>query len=412
MPQFKSYAHNAKALARIRWGLIAFLPFIATLRAGQAVLGAAAALPATLPAANPPPPPFIIGVWQQPAVNFAVWKARGINTNVVIPTNGGVPYSQADQQAWSNASESAGMFQIRAPIGDPAADAAPHLLAFAQPDEPEVSKVPLTTYQANYAAWKKARPSLPVFLNLDGSYVLGIQTGWTAATYAPFLLCGDEIASDIYPLAGWGQPTWLDHPALSAVQLAGWCHKPQTAFIETSLQYIVPASQQATPSQVLYQVWHAVLNGVTRVVYFPQQLKQGSFSFDGTPPQTVPAITELNKGLAAIGPYVGAGLSYSDLGWGWEYGVGPVGAKGHVEVLLNSDQQWTRSYGGNPVALCGVYVILFAPSGTSVLYQTPVPVNGDTSGLTSQVNQLSATLATVQQQMAGISKASAPATQP
>ena len=363
---------------------------------------------------QPTPPPLLIGVWQQPVENFALWQARGINTLVEIPT----PASAHPPAAWVAAAEAAGLWEIRVPVGALSADnGTPHLLAWNQPDEPEgAGATPASTCAANYAAWHAVNPHRPVFINFDASRVLGIQGGLTAASYAPYLPCADWIGSDIYPVTDWGRPDWIDHPGLSVSTLSGWTGgKPQFAFIETSNQRIGP-SQQATAPQVRYETWHAIICGATGIFYFPEQFNP--FNFDGTPLDVVAEITALNADLNSVGPYL-AHAKPLNIGAGYECITSTQtinGAPVTFTLLLNSTPN-TVTYFGTQLAPYGVFATLTDKVPATVLAHTAIPptVDQEIAALQAQQAADHATVQALSTALANVAKAiqgAQPATQP
>jgi hypothetical protein len=317
-------------------------------------------------------PAFVIGVFQQPQQNLAAWQARGANALCQIPTNGSTPWPLAQQQAWVAAAEQLGLWQLRVPVGDPAADAAtnPHLMAFCQPDEPEGTGVSAATCAANYAAWKKAVPTKPVFMNFDGSRVLGIQGGLTQQSYAPYMPTADIMGSDIYPVSAWGQTTlnWLQFPGAAVARLASWSGgKPQYACIECSNQRIGPAIPGiATTAQIRYEVWNAVLNGATGIIWFPQQFN--GFNFDGTTPAIQQEIARLNANLLAVGPFL-AGAKPLAVASGFQCITNTVG---NFTLLVNNTDQ-IGNYSGVLIAPYGAYAV----ANGQVIVQTPLPPSSD-----------------------------------
>lgn len=373
---------------------------VALLAAASRLFGAAA------PTTAPTPPPFVIGVWQQPPANFPTWQARGCNTLVGVPT----PATSWPPAAWAAAADAAKLWQVRAPIGAIATDTDPYVYAWGQPDEPEGTGVTAATCAANYAAWKKAQPNRKVFENFDGSRVLGIQGGLTQASYTPYLATADIFASDIYPVTGWGLQAAVPITSSGAAvrTLVGWTGgKPQFAFIETSNQNL--GFGAPTAAQTRYEAWHAVLNGALGIIYFPQQI--GVFAFDNTAPDVAAILPALNAEMTAVGPYLGGGLKYSALASGFEYGQADTAA-GELRVLLNATAG-PQSYGGVQFAPWGAYAVFVATSGAqTVIVQTPIPVPLDqqVTALQAQVNVQTQQLTALQAQMAAAAKALAPPT--
>ncbi|HEY3949386.1 hypothetical protein, partial [Phenylobacterium sp.] len=88
--------------------------------AAAALLGwalSAAAQPAAQAPARAPAGPrfFVLGVWVQSVAQMDAWKARGVNTMVEVPQG-------HDIAAWARAADQRGLYQIRHPSPDLAAD--------------------------------------------------------------------------------------------------------------------------------------------------------------------------------------------------------------------------------------------------------------------------------------------------
>ena len=171
-----------------------------------AVIIAAAALAVTAAQADTAPADFFpVGVYWQPTQSFAKWKSRGINTVIGTYTNAS-DLAQFDQAAAAN-----NLWMIRNPQTNVAADATtPHLLAFTQPDEPDINRIPVATLAANYARWKAADAGIPVISNFSGQNAMYQYDGLTDALYQQYMQSSDWTSSDIYPITAWNKPQWID----------------------------------------------------------------------------------------------------------------------------------------------------------------------------------------------------------
>jgi hypothetical protein len=257
---------------------------------------------ATQPARSPA---FIVGVWEQPFEDRDTankWLGRGINTAVDVPGN-------HDPVAWSAGCVSAGLSQIRPPMGSGGADSTtPGLIAWMHADEPDLHGVPVATLAANRAAMRKANPLMPVLANFDGSRVLGFQRGYSDADYVAACGSADWIGSDIYPVTGWGDANLglitLDSGSRSVAKLAGVSGgKRQLAFIECADAQLsfIPNHRCATPGEQRAETWAAVIRGASGIVYFSQILGSGWIGFDGTPPANAIEMTLTNEALTRYG---------------------------------------------------------------------------------------------------------------
>lgn len=242
---------------------------------------------------------FPIGVFSQPTGSFNTWKSRGVNTLVKYESQGGT----VSIDTWSNAANKAGMYQIREPRRQPNKDASEtKLLAWLQPDEPEVNGISSSTLSRNYSSWKRADPNKPIMTNFSGGSLL---TGTTsAATYQnSYLPYTDWVGNDFYPVTGWDRSDWIDYSqnppdghkteGMAVSQFAQISnHKPQWAFIETSDQNLswTPADTPGvTADQFRGELWDSIIHGARGVVYFPQSFNP--FQYDATPSSVVTEMT-------------------------------------------------------------------------------------------------------------------------
>jgi RTX calcium-binding nonapeptide repeat (4 copies)/Beta-galactosidase len=230
---------------------------------------------------------FPIGVWAQPAKDFDKWKARGINTVVIYEG-----YA-ATIDEWTKAAADRRLWMIRRPRPNPADDVGqPYLLAWAQPDEPDIpsTKHPADVIIANSNKWKAIDPDIPIFTNFSGGYVNHWQGNVLYPDYAKYLSGSDWVSSSIYPVTGWDRPNDLDAPGKAVDRLEKWSEgKPQFAVIESGDQELSWAPREIpgpTPGQFRAEVWDSIIRGARGIIYFPQKFKP-AFSYDDTPPEIV-----------------------------------------------------------------------------------------------------------------------------
>jgi hypothetical protein len=257
-------------------------------------------------AVNTPDSYFPIGVWSQPLNTFDKWQSRGINTVINYEPYGGVD----SIDAWSNAANAHGFYQIRQPRTNPAADLnESRLLAWLHADEPDLHNTSPSLLAADYAKWKAVDPGKPVFVNFSGGELLN---KWTPeATYQQYMQSANWIGNDMYPVTGWGRPDWVDlsktitdrkNEGMAVKKLSDLSGgKPQWAFIETSNQKLswIPNPRGVTPGEFRGQVWDAIINGAKGVAYFPQQIGSG-FRFDLTPADVVSEMTTQNARIQSL----------------------------------------------------------------------------------------------------------------
>src|SRR3954451_10740154 len=128
---------------------------------GWAGSGSATYETATRRTPGPPLKQFVIGVYTQPTYTFETWRRRGINTLVRSELLSGT----VSWEDWHAAAARNGFPAIRAPHGDPPrAAAAPRLLAWLLPDEPDLGSHPVSPGRlaATAAGWRRAAPHVPI----------------------------------------------------------------------------------------------------------------------------------------------------------------------------------------------------------------------------------------------------------
>ncbi len=255
-------------------------------------------------------PFFPIGVWTQPVSSFDKWKSRGVNTLIEYQGDG------ATIAQWSQAARDRGMYYIRKPDAPQVNDLGdPNLLAWAFPDEPEItSKYPAATLAQYKINWNAIDPSKPIWVNFSGGFVLKWQGGLSSTDYKTFTDSVDWISSSIYPVTGWNRPITspgLDAPGQAIDRLEKWTDgKPQWAVIENAdqeLSWIQKEIPGPNAGQFRAEVWDSVIHGAKGVIYFPESFSP-SFKFDNTPPEIVAEMTSVDAKLQSL-----AGVLLSDI---------------------------------------------------------------------------------------------------
>ena len=303
------------------------------------LIAVAAVLAVTAARADTPPENFFpIGVYWQPTSSFSTWKARGINTVIGF-------YNRPDWRAeFDTAAAANGLWMIRNPQENPAADInTPHLLAFSQPDEPDINGIPLATLAANYAQWKAAAPNIPVIENFSGQNAMYKYQVGADAEYANFIKTTDWVSNDVYPITAWNRPDWIDknaqlnlndpinnggipfNPGNAVDKLRARSNgKQQLAYIETSFQNLSSSASTgargATAAEVRGETWDAIIHGAKGIVYFPQSFSPDQT--DATPPDVVASITQtdaiINQMGGALNSDSNANSNYLNLPGGLE----------------------------------------------------------------------------------------------
>jgi hypothetical protein len=293
--------------------------------AGAAAVGSPKAM-----AYTPPPSDFFpIGVFLQPIATFDTWKARGVNTVVDFWPD---PSQTLDQ--WNNAAVSRGLYMIRAPRPNAALDInEKYLLAWSQPDEPDWNQIAPATLAATYANLKKVDPKRPVYINFAGSMALNPYIAKDGATYKQMMQSADWVANDIYPIAAWNRPEWIDFSKTlnpkdmlnatgkrlnlgAAIDvLRPWSGgKQQMAYIETSWQgpmSSLSGPTGVTPAQMRGETWDAIIHGAKGITYFPQQVAGGQ-KVDNTPADVAAEITRQDALITSLGGVLNSGNDATD----------------------------------------------------------------------------------------------------
>lgn len=315
---------------------------------------------------------FPISVFYQPAfadhtTSFSGWKARGVNTVIGYETQGNT--ITIDQ--YSAAAVAAGMYMIREPRANPADDAnQKNLIAFLQPDEPDVNGYSAAMLQANYAAWKAAVPNMPVMLNVDGSHVIGWQGGASRQNYVDWYKGADWASDDLYPVTGFINPTALSAVGQAVDTLRSYVNKPGMAVIETSNQRLFVNSQPqwpergVTPGEFREEVWDALIHHASGIMYFPQSFN--AFHYDATPIDVAQEMTRQNTVIQSLAPV----LNSSSTG-----DVSSVSLTGGTDGNGGGLEARVQSYNGV------TYVIVLNQTGSTVSGTISAPFAYGDNGL-------------------------------
>ncbi len=252
---------------------------------------------------------FPIGAYVQAPPYFGLWKSRGINTMVDVPDGTSEP-------GWNAAAVRDGLDEIRAPGSNPARDAGTkHLLAWALQDQPDDigTQVPVTKIQKTYRAWKRAAPSIPVYINFNGQFNQ-YDTATKASGlswYQQYAQGADWITADLYPVnSGQGDDLALIGQEVDELrQIAG--PKPVFAFIESGAYDA--SNPVITPDQFRGEVWEAIIHGARGVFYFPVQVSP-TFKYDVTPPAVAAEMTTQDATITKLAGVLQGGIDPPALG--------------------------------------------------------------------------------------------------
>jgi len=278
---------------------VALLPVVTSVAQERPLPHATPRRPATQPAV----PRFIIGVFQQPVGSFDSWKVRGVNTLAGYEGESGS--RRISNHDWTEAAAAKGFFYIKQPGEDLELEAKdPNLLGWMHSDEPDVRKPPADPkgLVEQYREWKKAGPSVPVFVNFSGGNVLGGKV--SREVYQEYMKGADWVGNDFYAVTGYNRPDWLWKVGAAVDSLREWSGgKPQFAVIECSAQRLswTPKNTRGvTADEFRAEVWHAVIHGVKGVIYFPQQIGEG-FRYDAVTQKVALEMVVVNKRLTELG---------------------------------------------------------------------------------------------------------------
>ena len=252
---------------------------------------------------------FPIGAYVQAPASFETWKSRGVNTMVVVPDGN-------SEKAWNKAAIRDGLYEIRAPAGNPASDARDgHLLAWALPDEPDdvTSQVPYAKIQRTYRAWKRIDPRVPVYINLNGQFNQhDVTTNASGASwYHQYVRGANWITSDLYPVnSGEGNDLGVIGQEVTQLrQLAG--SKPVFVFIESGAY--AAGNPVITPDQFRGEVWEAIIHGARGIFYFPVQVTP-HFNYDVTPPAVAAEMTKQDATITKLADVLQGTINPPSLG--------------------------------------------------------------------------------------------------
>jgi hypothetical protein len=238
---------------------------------------------------------FPIGAYVQAPANFQLWKSRGVNTMVVVPDGN-------SEEAWNKAAIRDGLYEIRAPAGNPASDVADkNLLAWALPDEPDdvTTQVPYAKIQRTYRAWKRIDPRVPVYINFNGQFNQhDVTTNASGpAWYHQYVKGANWITADLYPVnSGQGNDLGVIGEEVTELRRLGGS-KPVFVFIESGAYAV--GNPVITPDQLRGEVWEAIIYGARGIFYFPVQVTP-DFKYDVTPPAVAAEMTKQDATITKL----------------------------------------------------------------------------------------------------------------
>ena len=253
---------------------------------------------------------FPIGVWAQAPSRAARYKEIGVN--LFLSLHGGPTEKQlADLKK-------AGMKTICAQndfalkhLDDPT------IIGWMHGDEPDnftknaegkwVPKHKPDVIIADYERIRKNDPTRPVLLNLgQGVANDGWKGGWAKAPDYQELVKGCDIVSyDIYPACSTRPEVAgkLELCAKGVDRLRTWSDDRKIVWFITEAAHIQNPNRMATPDEMRFEVWSALVHGARGIVYFCHQWKpKRDFAFPINDPTVKAAVTGINKQIAELAP--------------------------------------------------------------------------------------------------------------
>lgn len=255
---------------------------------------------------------FPIAVWLQSPENAPKYKAAGINLFV------GLWQGPTDAQL-------AALKQVGMPViceqnavglahkGDPI------IAGWMHGDEPDNAQpaagggygpfIPPAAIVQEYKKMKAADPTRAVMLNLGQGVAndewVGRGSGAKLSDYETYVLGGDLVSYDVYPVAGLEKPdseNYLWYVAKGLDRLAKWTGGTRLVWncIECTR---ISGTRKATPKQVRSEVWMSLIHGSRGLIYFVHQFTP---TFDEhallDDPEMLAEVTAINRQIKELAP--------------------------------------------------------------------------------------------------------------
>lgn len=231
---------------------------------------------------------FPIAVWLQSPENAKRYQAAGINLYVGL--------WQGPTDAQLAALKTSGMPVIceQNTVGlAHKADAT--IVGWMHQDEPDNAQpmtdpatgkptygscVPPARIVSDYHRLKAADPTRPVMLNLSQGVAndewIGRGPGAKLDDYKTYVLGGDIVSFDVYPVSGLNKPHSEDdlwYVAKGVSRLQQWTSGKKRVWSCIESSQIDREGAKPTPSQMRTEVWMALIHGATGLIYFTHQFK-------------------------------------------------------------------------------------------------------------------------------------------
>jgi hypothetical protein len=258
---------------------------------------------------------FPIAVWLQSPSNAQAYKNAGINLFVGLWA--GPTAAQLDQLY------SAGMKTICDQNSIGLSASRPSVIAgWMHGDEPDNAQwndvtqtydpcIDTSIIKADYATWRVADSTRPIYLNLGQgvSYINWVGRGACSGNtrlYPGYIRGCDIVSYDIYPVNSTYSAVqgnlWYVPKGIDSLEMWGNNSKPAWCWIETT--QIDSPGQAPTPSQVRSEVWMALIHGANGIGYFchswyPSFIEAGWLN-NTTMRNAITALNLQVQGLAAV----------------------------------------------------------------------------------------------------------------
>src|SRR5262249_12827384 len=127
-----------------------------------------------------------------------------------------------------------------------------------------------------YWRMKVIDPNRPVMLNLGQGVAndswIGRGNGAKLDDYKTYVLGGDIVSFDVYPVAGLGKPDQLSLVPKGIDRLRAWA--PGKTQIWNCLECTnIGGKMKPTPAQVRAEAWAAIIHGSRGLIYFVHQFE-------------------------------------------------------------------------------------------------------------------------------------------
>ncbi len=205
----------------------------------------------------------------------------------------------------------------------------PTIVGWLQQDEPDNAQsvtdpatgkqtwgpcVPPQRVVERYEQMRKADPTRPVLLNLGQGVIndtwVGRGSGAKLSDYETYVLGGDIVSFDVYPIAGLDKPQPADfmwYVGAGVERLRRWTGGKRIVWNCLECTRIDNGRRKATPDQVRSQAWMAIINGSRGLIYFVHEFKpkfnEAALLDD---PEMLKGVTTLNAEITRLAPVINA----------------------------------------------------------------------------------------------------------